>query len=306
MKKKYFDLIEVKRAYEKGRNITELLRGQKNISNNSPEIIEVAYDLQAGSYIQYTLDNLDQSLAYASELACILEKHTNKNDTFLDVGTGELTTLSLVISKIDSVPKKIFAFDISWSRLYKGLDFAKHRIGDRFYNIIPFSASMSEISLPDKSIDITTSSHALEPNGGNLDEILKELFRVTSRKLILFEPCYELNSKAGRKRMDALGYIKNIESEVNKLGGKLLEKIKIKNAVNPLNPTYCFVIEPEQVGKDAFYNGESYMFSEPVTNYPLKKIDNFYFSKKTGLCYPIIKSIPVLKSNAAILVSALL
>jgi len=35
-----------------------------------------------------------------------------------------------------------------------------------FKNLIPFVGDISEIPLLDKSINITTSSHALEPNGG--------------------------------------------------------------------------------------------------------------------------------------------
>ena len=44
---KYFDIQEAKKAYAEGRNITELLRAQKQTHTNTPEIIEVSYDLQA-------------------------------------------------------------------------------------------------------------------------------------------------------------------------------------------------------------------------------------------------------------------
>ena len=44
-----------------------------------------------------------------------------------------------------------------------------------------------------------------------LEALLRELFRVTKKKLVLFEPSYELNSEEGKVRMDRLGYIKDIE-----------------------------------------------------------------------------------------------
>ena len=47
---------------------------------------------------------------------------------------------------------------------------------------------------------------------------------MAKRKLILFEPSYELNSKDGQKRMDSLGYVKNIEGEVDKLGRQSCKK----------------------------------------------------------------------------------
>jgi serine/threonine protein kinase len=68
----------------------------------------------------------------------------------------------------------------------------------------------------------------LEPNGGKLKELLMELFRVTADKLILFEPCYEINTQEGKDRMDKLGYIKNIEGVVGELGGKVIDKIVVK------------------------------------------------------------------------------
>ena len=49
---KYLDLQEVKNIYNKGKNITQYLRKKLNQKNNTSEIIEIAYDLQAGSYIQ--------------------------------------------------------------------------------------------------------------------------------------------------------------------------------------------------------------------------------------------------------------
>ncbi len=117
-------------------------------------------------------------------------------------------------------------------------------MGDDYQRIKPFVADINEIPLLDKSINITTSSHALEPNGGKLKELLKELFRVTADKLVLFEPCYKINTQEGKNRMDNLGYIKNIEEIVSDLGGKMIDKVAIKNISNPLNPTACFIITP--------------------------------------------------------------
>ena len=299
-----FDLLKIKKAYKEDKNITKLLREQKKIENNTSEIIEVAYDLQSGSYIDFVKSNPKQSKLYSDELSYILNNHLDQNDSLLDIGTGELTTLSLITSKLDPLPSKIYAFDISWSRLFKGIEFSKEILGNNFNKIFPFSAKISEIPLMSNSIDITTSSHALEPNGGNLSNLLKELFRVTKKKLVLFEPYYEGNSKEGKKRMDSLGYIKNLEEEVINLGGELIENIKIRNSENLLNPTYCFVIKPP-LSKEPKLLPDGNIFSEPGTNNKLERLGDFYFSNNSGLSYPIIKSIPILKSSNVILTSAL-
>ena len=43
---------ELKNLYEKGENISEILREDLGLSKNNQEIIEVSYDLQSGSYIE--------------------------------------------------------------------------------------------------------------------------------------------------------------------------------------------------------------------------------------------------------------
>lgn len=301
---KHFDIKEAKKAYAEGKNVTELLRAQKNTNINTSEIIETAYDLQAGTYIEHVTKNPKQASLYTNELAQILDNHIKSGDTLLDIGTGELTTLSLLMSALINKPSEVYALDISWSRIYKGIDFAKNKMGEEYQRVTPFVSDISEIPLLDKSINLTTSSHALEPNGGKLKELLMELFRVTIDKLVLFEPCYEINSKEGKERMDKLGYIKNVDGVVKDLGGELVEKVTIKNTSNPLNPTACFIIKPPAMGAQPLQERNS-IFSVPGTNIPLKKIEDFYYSNETGLCYPTLKNIPILKSNCSILATSL-
>lgn len=307
---KYFDILQARQAYAEGKNITELLRQQRQVASNTPDIIETAYDLQAGTYIAHVEQHPQQAHAYTAELADILGQHLHAGDSLLDIGTGELTTLSLLGQKLPVKPHSLYAFDISWSRLHKGLAFAQHNMGgELFERLVPFAADIGEIPLRDKSVSITTSSHALEPNGPQLRQLMAELFRVTADKLVLFEPCYELNSDEGRARMDRLGYIKDVEGVVRALGGQVVETVRIQHTSNPLNPTVCFVITPPpsnarplaQVGADRHA-----IFSVPGTDHALRRLDaGFYFSRETGLAFPVLQSLPILKSRSAILASAL-
>lgn len=304
----HFDILEARNAFKEGRNITELLRSQKSVNANSSEIIEASYDIQAGSYIDNIVNNPIKAAAYIGELTSILDKHLTGSDTLLDIGTGELTIISNILRQLENKPKSVFAFDISWSRIYKGIDYAKALMGDDYKRLKSFVADINEIPLLNKSINISTSSHALEPNGGKLKELLDELFRVTIDKLILFEPCFEINTEEGKQRMERLKYIKNIDGAVEELGGKLIEKIIIKNIANPLNPTVCFIITPPPIVKEISRNNsdiESSIYSVPGTNIPLKDVGEYYFSNQLGLCYPTLKSIPILKTSASILASSL-
>jgi hypothetical protein len=196
-------------------------------------------------------------------------------------------------------PRNVYNLEISWSRIYKGCSFWNN-VHNGSINMNPLVADMLEIPLPTKSVDIITSSHALEPNGNRLDKILNELFRVSRYKCILFEPHYENCSREGKERMDKLGYIKDIQKTVCQLGGIVEEIIPITNFASSLNPTSCFVIKvPNSDIK--YYEGNC--FTVPGTNFMLKKYDDCYHSIDTGLVFPSIKSIPILRSQNAILAS---
>jgi len=67
----------------------------------------------------------------------------------------------------------------------------------------------------------------------------------------------------------------------------------------------CFVITPPLPGVSRPRSESDCMFSVPGTNFPLQKNDGFYFSNETGLCFPSLLSIPILKSGNAILATAL-
>ena len=102
--------------------------------------------------------------------------------------------------------------------------------------------------------------------------------------------------------MEKLGYIKGIEKEVKKLGG-IMENIKlIEDPVNSLNPTTCYIISVNKSSYDLQINQK---FTVPGSDLELEMNDNFMISKDTGLSFPILKNIPILKSELAILSTAL-
>jgi hypothetical protein len=271
----YLDLEKTRQIYEEGKNITDYLKSEFKVDYNTSEIIEMAYDLQAGSYIDILNNDPVHVDLFTSEFSELLAPHLAGSNTLLDLGAGELTTLSLIMNKLPMFIDNVFAF----------------------------VANMHKIPLPSNSIDVTTSSGALEPNGPELGNLLKEIFRVTRKKCVLFEPSYEHNSKEGKCRMDRLGYIRNIEGEVKKLGGYLEGVSLIKNQVNPLNPTGCFVIQPPKIN-NSFVSSEN-VFSIPGTDIPLTMDDNFYVSKRAGLAFPILKGLPIFKQESAILATSL-
>jgi len=292
----YLDLKKAQKSYLEGQNIMEFLRKEFKESGNTSRIIEIAYELQSGSYINFANSNKNIIDKYVNELSTFIAPYLDDNSSLLDVGAGELTTLSLLLNKLKKNNLDIFAFDISWSRLFKGREFFNENCVNKKINI--FVANMKQIPLGSKSIDVVISNHSLEPNRTDLRFLLKEIFRIAKYKCVFFEPSYELNSKDGKKRMDNLGYIKDIEVNVRALGGKVLDVSLIKNVINPVNPTACYVIEPPQ--KVTEVNSNKPKFTAPGTDFYLEKDGHFFSSPDTGLFFPILKEIPVIKSDLGI------
>ncbi len=222
---KYCDLRPAIAAYREGRNVMQTLREMLGEKVNTPQIIEIAYDLQAGSYVDYVRANREFWRAYTSELATILGHHIAAGDRLLEAGTGEMTTLAGVANGCYSGVAAHYAMDLSWSRIAQGRAFARNELRPELNAVLSsFVGDLLRLPLRDCSIDVVWTSHALEPNAGREKEALAELFRIARKRVVLFEPSYEDNSEAGRARMDTLGYIRGLPEAIAELGGRLEEK----------------------------------------------------------------------------------
>ena len=198
---------ELRDLYEQGVNITRFLREAQGIPHNTDEIIELAYDLQAGSSID-AIENEDlerHRRAYTAEVARTILSLCEPT-SILEAGVGEATTLSGVLHNMGADVSS-YGFDLSWSRVAC----AKRWLSSQGVDTTTLcTGNLLHIPFADNSIDVVYTSHSIEPNGGNEKPIVEELFRVARKYLVLLEPCYELAHHEARKRMDAHGYCKNL------------------------------------------------------------------------------------------------
>lgn len=288
-------LSELRKRYLLGDNISKLLAGDKGI--NSESNIEIAYELQAGSYSKLALENSIFFDSYTKEISDIITSNADLDAGcwLLDAGTGEMTSLSGILRFL---PKNINvkSFDIGLSRVLAGNFFVKNNIKVE-QNIDSLVAEMSAIPFPDKCFDLVITVHALEPNHGSEDVLLKELLRVCGKKAIFFEPSYENNTDEGRARMDSLGYVRELKKHIENNGGELIEKIKLNKLSNSLNPTYAYVVKP-LVTKN---KGSEVNYICPISNCILKEYNGYFWSEDGMYAYPIIEGVPILKKNSAII-----
>jgi len=290
---------DLKNAYAKGDNIAVLLRSHNLHGLSAEEAIEVSYDLQAGSYI-HGMEN-EQTRAhktrYGRKIAETLAS-LGHPASLLEAGIGEATTLSFVLDALPSLPRAIHGFDLSWSRIACARKWLNARgWPDVFLSV----ARIGQIPYRENSFDIVFTSHALEPNRGQEETLLKELYRVASRHLVLLEPGYELAGEEARKRMDTHGYCRGLPEKARALGMKVIRHELLGEAANPLNPTALTIIE-----KNASAPPAMPALACPCFGDDLRPLDGCYYSEKSMRSYPVLHGIPCLRPEKAIIAARLL
>ena len=277
----------LRKLYKKKINISEYLRKKTNLSEK--EIIKLSYDIQSGSYIQNY--NYAKSRKVLSQV--IKEINSTKYKSLLDFGCGELTNFYTLIKNIETKNKIFVGYDLSLTRILLGKKFIdkKNKIHKNKIQLKFFSNNSIKIPLPDNCIDLIVSCHALEPNKTNVSKILKELWRVSRKKLILLEPNNELANKFQMLRFKKHNYILNLERKLRKITSKY-KIIHNKFNFNPNNPASIFILE-----KNSNKNNKFNFLNPKNNNDILKKKFDFYYSEKTGQIFPTIDNIVVFNKN---------
>jgi len=286
---------KIKELYEQGINISAWLRKELGVTHNTREIIEMSYDIQAGSYIE-SLKNAAMAkykAEYTSEIAKVISSLCEA-ESVLEAGVGEATTLSGVLKHLDSNIKS-YGFDISWSRVAYAKKWLKSQ---NIKNSTLCSGDLFNIPFIDNAIDIVYTSHSIEPNGGNESAILKELYRVARKYVVLLEPGYELTSVEAQKRMDSHGYCKNLVGISESLGYEVIKHELFACSGNQLNPTAITIICKQT---DADRPVE--VLACPKYKMPLIKTECALYSTEALVAYPIIDGIPCLRIENGILAS---
>lgn len=288
------DLKKLKQLYDDGVNIIEHMKRCSGFGINTLEMIRISYDLQAGCRIKNEIEYSEWENEYSNVYAETLNQ-LGCHGSIMEAGTGEGNTLNNILSRIVPVPSKSYGFDISYSKIRYAIDYFKKK---DVKNSTLFMADLFNIPVQDNSIDIVYTNHALEPNGGREKEALPELYRVTKKYLVLFEPIYELAGYESKKYMEKHGYVRNLYSTAIGLGYKVIEyKILFESNPRSLNNWGVLIIEKRHVNKAGPLNP----FVCPITKAPLELIRNNYYCRDSFLLYPVVEQIPCLLPENAII-----
>jgi hypothetical protein len=292
-------ILGMRAAYARGENAMEYARQMAGtIGNNSVVATLIAYDLQAGSYVAGVRENPEANSRWCAQLAEILDPLLTNGGTLLEVGCGEATTLAGVVQRLTNTPSHALGLDISWSRCTEGQGWlAEKEVSARL-----FVADLFDIPLEDESVDVVYTSHSIEPNGGREEDAIRELMRVARRAVVLVEPIYELANENAQSRMRSHGYVRGLKETAERLGAKVNDYRLLDHISNPLNPSGLILIEKSGVIQE----GVAPAWLCPLTHTPMSDLGDVFVSESSGLVYPVLRGIPLLRAEHGVVASKIL
>ena len=289
----------MRKAYANGENAMEYARSMQGEHANTPISALIAYDLQAGSYIDDARRDPGWRRIWCEQLSLILGPYVTENSSILEVGCGEATTLSGVLDHLRPINCNAYGFDISWSRCAYGRTW----LAEKEVAADLFVADLFNIPLDDSSIDVVYTSHSLEPNGGREQAAIAELMRVARKAVVMIEPVFELANTEAQKRMIKHGYVRNLKQTAEGLGALVCEYRLLEHSGNPLNPSGLVLLDAN-TGLAKTEDDYSVKWRCPLTHTSLVSKYETYFSPETGLAYPVFGGIPLLHKSHAVVASA--
>ena len=290
----YDEIRNIQNVYKNQKNVMAYIRKKKSTLKNSPDAILFSYDLQSGKNYSHRLEKRKERVwdSIGETINNIISEYKTKN--VLEAGMGEGNTLVHATSK-NKINSKFFGFDISLSRLL----YAKRYLEkSKIKNTTLFTADIGNVPLSDNSMDMVYTSFALEPNYGRERALLQELFRITSKYLVLIEPSYELGSSKTRKHIEVHGYVRNIPKIIKNLGHNIL-KHELITSFKSSNQASLIVVEKNSENKKS----RNQKFVSPISGEKLYNCKNYWYCKKDGHIFPIINGISCLIKENGILCS---
>ncbi|MDA9094176.1 methyltransferase domain-containing protein [Methylophilaceae bacterium] len=289
-------------AYARGDNAMAYARNHLaetdgEVGSNLLAATLIAYDLQTGSYTALARANPEALDKLCAQLSSWIRTVLPQGGTILEVGVGEATTLAGVVKLLGKDLVSAYGFDLSWSRVDEG----RRWLTDFGQNANLFVGDLFNIPLVDNSMDVVYSSHSLEPNGGREEEAIAECLRVARHAVVLIEPAYELANAEARTRMDSHGYVRGLREAAERLGATVLEHSLLEHTSNELNPSGVLILAKQQTTASCVDNLN--IWQCPLTDSRLSLNEDVFFAEEVGIAYPILRGIPLLRAEHAVVAS---
>ena len=151
----------------------------------------------------------------------------------------------------------------------------------------------------DNSVDLVFTNHAIEPNKKTTEAILKELYRISRKGLILCEPDFSTSNPFQKKRMLKNNYSIDIDQKLKKLKIEF-KKIQLINSININNKTTVFIIKKNIKQKISHFS-----FVDPYFKKKIRKFKKNYYSNFLNCLFFSFEDIPLFNFDNPIILSKL-
>ena len=280
-----------KEAYARNENIIQKLT---SLGVDKSVCIEIAYEIQAGSYTS-AFSESEFGSKRNKVLHDIIRRYSDLDDV-ANVGVFGVGEAANWIG-FDGVVKSFYGVELSYSRLRYARSNIAELNGIQKSTLIKGDAS--EVIFNSNSFDLTMTLHSIEPNGNVQGEkMLKNVINYSSRYIILFEPDYSTAPAPMKSRMEANGYVCNIQDVIDSDSSvSMVDKFLLDIQENKDNLTTCWILK-----KNTFEDSVDHKLVCPYSNNTLVDFEGSKYSSDSGLIYPVIDDILFINKQDAIFI----
>ena len=127
---------------------------------------------------------------------------------------------------------------------------------------------------------------------------------MSKRRIVLFEPSYELGSITQKLRMLHKDYVRGIPKFLTQVDTKISVHAPylMKNSANPLNHTACFDIRLSSENANLLSSKEI-QFVCPKSKKNLQARDTYLYCSDEGRAFPIVEGIPILEMEHSLMLT---
>ena len=288
-------LVSLKKYDKRAGSYIEMWK--KTLSDDKSPLFEASYEGEIKKIKYSVIQN-----AYFKWLAnTIIEKDLSKISNLIEIGAGELTTISSLKTFFKNKNIDIHASELSWSRINLGQKFFSKR-NIKFASLSV--ASMLQLPYKDNSFDCVLTHYALEELTGYQEKAIRELVRISKKYVIIIEASFELGNKHQKRKLFNRNWNLEIIPSIKSNNWRLIKHSLVPYCHDPYHHGAIHIIEKDKVALDISKNKfKNDIFCCPSCNGKIEHVKSFFKCAECFVVYPSLENIPIFLTDKGIIAS---